>query len=717
MSWLREILGRPLSLLCRRAPAARERLESESRLRESENRLSSILQSIGAGVVATDLQGRVAFLNPVAERLSGWDLVEALNRPVMEVLRLEDEHGGEAMPDPLRRVQEDGEIVDWSGDIVLRSRDDQCHPVACTVAPIASFAGITGAVFVLRDTRREREIQHNLLAAKEEAERASRAKSEFLAGMSHEIRTPLTSIIGMADLLEGTPLDEEQRRYVEASRSAGENLLELINGILDLSKIEAGRLEVEVVEFDLDRLLRRTCEIMALRARQKGLDFDSRLSWPTPCVVFGDPARIRQVLVNLIGNAVKFTERGEISVETARLPVERRDEIGRPVARFIFQVKDSGIGVADDKHSLIFEDYAQADSSMSRRYGGTGLGLAICRKLVGKMGGEISLESREGVGSTFKVELPLPLLEEKKIFGAERGEVEVEKRLGGAQAPLCILLAEDSPENRLLFKAYLSGSGHSLEMAKDGEEAMARFRQGEYDLVLMDIQMPGMDGYAATRAIRAWEREQGREATPVVALTAHAFQDDIEKSRESGCDGHLLKPIKMADFLSALRLYARPAAGGQGGSSLYQQVIGPGERLSGSLDPLQHRGREACANRNSEESGSKMPEAEGEIVRVEDFIADLVPDYLLKVRHDLQEMEDSLEGEDYPRVQLLGHTLKGSGGGYGFDRLTEFGARVEESARSKDRQGVAHGLEKLRKYLDEVRVVYGMESRSVDDDN
>ncbi|HET98009.1 MAG TPA: response regulator [Desulfurivibrio alkaliphilus] len=638
-----------------------ERLRTEQRLRDSEGRLSSILQSLGAGVIATDQQGRVAFLNPVAERLTGWDLVDALNQPVGEVLDLVDETTAHPLEIPLVRVLEEGEIVDWGNHILLRSRIGASRPVACTVAPIVSFVGMIGAVFVFRDTSKEREAQHNLLVAKEEAERASRAKSEFLAGMSHEIRTPLTAILGMADLLEQTGLKPDQRRYVKISRAAGENLLDLINGILDLSKIEAGKLEVEVVEFDLDRLVRQLCEIMVLRASQKGLEFVCRSRWPSPCPVLGDPTRIRQVLVNLIGNAIKFTEEGRVIVETAYLPEDGPSAPDGPKrSLFRFVVKDTGIGIPQEKQELVFDDFAQANSSITRCYGGTGLGLAISRKLVHLMGGRIGLDSREGVGSVFTVELPLPF-QEAVGLGDREPLPAAEPALSNGAEPgrMDILLAEDSPDNCLLFSAYLQGTGHRLDLAANGYEAVEKMMQGRYDLVLMDIQMPEMDGYSATRAIRAWEERLGRPRTPILALTAHAFQEDVRKSREAGCDSHLVKPIKLDDFLRAVNRYL-PAKGG------------------------------------------KKSAAAPETFEVEAFVADLVPGYLRKVADDLGGIEAALGQDDWEQVRLLAHNLKGSGGGYGFERLSSLAAELEEASGKPDREAAASVLAEMRLYLDRV---------------
>lgn len=660
--------GAPQSVLILYRDVTRQR-QAEKSLRDSEGRLSSILQSIGAGVVATDQEGRVAFINPVAERLSGWDLVEGLNRPVAEVLILGAEADGRRLQNPVQQVLAEGEIIDFAADTILIAKDGRRRPVACTVAPIATFSGIVGAVFVLRDTSREREIQRHLQEAKEQAERASQTKSEFLAAMSHEIRTPLTAILGMADLLGHSKLDPEQRHYLGVSRTAGENLLELINGILDLSKIEAGKLEIETVIFDLGRLIRQTCEIMALRARQKELAFECRVAWEGPLQVSGDSTRIRQVLINLAGNAIKFTDQGRVSIRAERIA-----DATPPEMTFRLTVSDTGVGIPPDKHELIFNDFTQADSSTTRRYGGTGLGLAICRRLVRMMGGRIELASNEGQGSVFTVLLPLPF----HTLAAGREEPAPESRQPGKSAsgrPRRILLAEDSRDNQLLFIAYLKESRHFLDVAENGREALAKFRSGRYDLVLMDVQMPELDGYAATRAIRAWEAEEGRTPTPVVALTAHAFKEDIAASRAAGCDGHLAKPITREAFLRAIEQYAALPP---------QAKAGEGERTG--------------------------EEPQGEVVIIDPVVADLVPAYLAKVRDDLRAVSEALAANDRETARIIGHGLKGTGGGYGFARITELGGKMEAAILADDPPAALNCVDLLNDYLDRIEIRYEPEN-------
>ncbi|MEO5345181.1 MAG: response regulator [Magnetococcus sp. YQC-9] len=395
-----------------------------------------------------------------------------------------------------------------------------------------------------------------LRLAKEEAERAremaesgNRAKSTFLAHMSHEIRTPLNAILGVNELLMEAEATSEQKRYLEMARKASESLLALVSDVLDFSKIEAGQFDPESSAFDLPALLVGTAEIMLLPAREKGIDLAWQLDSALPRHVRGDPNRLRQILLNLLGNAVKFTLEGSVTLEARPGDYER----------ILFAIRDTGIGIPVDKLASIFQPFRQADLSITRKYGGSGLGLSICALLVEKMGGRISVESTVGTGSRFSFSLELPSVEETagefSLVSVVRHGVRPDS-LRAAERGLSILMAEDSEDNRLLIQAFLKGTSHRLVFAEHGALAFEMFCKERFDIVLMDIQMPIMDGYAATRAIRAWEVERALIPIPVVALTAHAMQEASAEALAAGCDYYLSKPISKKRLLEVLHEFA-----------------------------------------------------------------------------------------------------------------------------------------------------------------
>ncbi|MBF0262202.1 MAG: response regulator, partial [Magnetococcales bacterium] len=325
---------------------------------------------------------------------------------------------------------------------------------------------------------------------------------------------------------------------------SGQTLLGVINDILDFSRIEAGRIQLSDLPYHPARLVRETVDIMQIAADEKGLLLETHIADDIPPAIHGDDGRMRQILINLLSNAIKFTETGGVTLHLTR-PDEKPD-------RLRFCVSDTGIGIAEAQLPFIFDQFSQADAGITRRYGGTGLGLAITRRLVDRMGGEIRVESRSGQGSLFTVTLPFREADADALPGP------LNDPLPNAITPsLRILLAEDQELNQLLFAGYLAREPHHLVMVHDGDEAVARLRDESFDLVFMDIQMPRMNGHAATRAIRAWEQQTGRTAVPIIALSAHAIQDGREESREAGCDAYLSKPIDKQSLLSVINRMAR----------------------------------------------------------------------------------------------------------------------------------------------------------------
>ena len=524
--------------------------------REAEIRL--LLDSSGEGIYAVDREGRCIRCNPRAVELLGYSSQDALlGRPAHLLFHHHHPDGSDypAEACPTLRVIRGGEPARVADEVFWRA-DGSPLPVEYVIHPMIDEGEIVGAVVNFTDITERKQAERRLVEAKEAAEAGNRAKSEFLAVMSHEIRTPLNAIAGMGELLAEGELDTEQRKYLEVSRRAGDSLLTLIGDILDFARIESGVLELSVGPVDLTALAEGAVEVVAAEAGEKGLRLESGIDPELPAVVKGDGRRLRQVLINLLGNAVKFTERGEV-----RLAVERAEE--RDGVRFV--VSDTGIGIDREKREVIFQPFTQADGSNTRRHGGSGLGLSIVQRLVARMDGEIALESTLGKGTCVQFSVYLPAVEGAMLEpGAEPG-AELASVVGrgteeGGDEPvraLRILLAEDAPDNVALIRAYLSKTPHRLDVAVDGADALVRFADGAYDLVLMDMQMPVMDGYLAARAIRERERESGAAPTPVVALTAHALREDEAKCLAAGCDAYLSKPVKKKILLETIVRYAR----------------------------------------------------------------------------------------------------------------------------------------------------------------
>jgi signal transduction histidine kinase/integral membrane sensor domain MASE1 len=380
-------------------------------------------------------------------------------------------------------------------------------------------------------------LADQLAAQRARAEEASRHKSEFLATMSHELRTPLNGVIGFADLLLTTSLSPVQRRYVELQRQAGDALLAVISGVLDLSKIEAGKIELDPTPFELRPLLAGTLELVRRAADEKGLALTLTLDPALPTHLLGDTVRLRQILLNLLGNAVKFTRQGAV-----RLTAAAAGQAGTP--RLRLSVADSGIGITPDQQARLFRDFSQADRSTTRHFGGSGLGLAISRRLVTLMGGDIGVDSTPGQGSTFWIELELPA-----VAAAAVEEPAAAAPAAGPGAH--VLLAEDVRLNQILAAEILRGAGHTVEIVENGGAAIQRVLEGGFELVLMDIRMPGTDGFQATRRIRAAGGAFGR--LPIIGLTAEAGPDELAAATACGMDEVLTKPFRAADLLAAVR--------------------------------------------------------------------------------------------------------------------------------------------------------------------
>ncbi|MEG3637793.1 response regulator [Magnetococcus sp. PR-3] len=380
---------------------------------------------------------------------------------------------------------------------------------------------------------------------KERAEAANHAKNAFLAMVSHEIRTPMNAIMGMNELMNLTPLTDKQKEYVASQNRAGQDLLTLLNDILDVCDMEQGEFTLSAGNFRLADVVAVVQAVVGERARSKGIEFDIETDPSVGNQLVGDRHRLTQILVNLCGNGVKFTHEGAV-----HLRIENHAQ------GLSFTIKDTGIGIGDADKERIFEAFSQSDISLTRQYGGMGLGLHITRQLVELMQGTITVESQQGHGSTFCVVAPFGHWQEDPE--APKSDHVREPKEPTNTPGLSILVAEDAEDNALLLKHYFKESTHQLTFARDGQEALSCYRQGAYDLILMDVQMPVMDGYAATRQIRTWEREAGVDTIPIIALTAHAMADAVADAKAAGCTLFLSKPIRKQRLLEVIEALSNP---------------------------------------------------------------------------------------------------------------------------------------------------------------
>ncbi len=495
------------------------------------------------------------------------------------------------------------------------------------------------------------------------SEDASRSKTEFLASMSHEIRTPLNSIIGMAEVLAETSLTDEQRNFVSIFRSAGESLLEIINDILDLSKIEAGQTELEAIDFHLPSLLDSVVSILSVRAAEQRTTLSIYIQPEVPHAISCDPTRLRQILINLVGNAVKFTEEGSVEISVEHYSPDT----------LLFTIKDNGIGIPKNKQELIFESFTQADSLTTRKYGGTGLGLTICQKLVNIMEGSIWLESEAGQGSTF-------------FFTSHFQPASTIPRPAPAAptppasctilAPARILLVDDNEDNRNLLGLYLRNTPFTIDTADNGEEAVHAFCRSDYDLVFMDIEMPIMDGYEATRRIRAWEQEQQLEATPVIALTAHAFIRFRKKCMDAGCSDYLTKPVRKNTLLQTISKHL----------NLHREAADQKEHIV------------TCPETTS--TGTEQT------ITLDKKLKKLIPRFLENKRNDAVRLLATIKRCDLEELQKQAHTMKGTSWMYGFKELGDHCLELEQTARDGDLKLAEQLTAAIQNYLNTVTVKY-----------
>ena len=510
-----------------------ERKLSSDKLRQ----MSRAIEQSASTIVITDIKGNIEYANPKFSQTTGYTLEEAIGKNP-RILK-----SGEMSAEDYKKMWVNLSTgLDWRGEFHNKRKNGELYWEYATISPLRNLDGeITHYLAVKEDITERKKIEIELAEAKSSAEAANMAKSEFLANMSHEIRTPMTSVMGMSELLLDTPLEESQKKYCQYIHESSNLLLTIINDILDFSKIEAGKMAIENIDMELFSVVASVTEMMGIKALEKKLSLNTNIDEKIPAHLKGDPVRIRQILLNLLGNAVKFTKHGAITLNIRLI----KEDDGQAFVKF--EVTDTGIGLSQEAKGNLFKPFVQADSSTTRKYGGTGLGLSISKRLVEMMKGEIGIISTEGEGSTFWFSLPL-----EKRTAVRHMEKHVETvhdfRTVGIEAPaidadsLTLLLADDNPSNQRVLLLQLNKLGYkNIHIASDGREAVELCSKNIYSLILMDCQMNVMDGFEATRIIRA--KEAGQDChTPIIALTADAMSGTRDKCIAAGMDDYITKP-------------------------------------------------------------------------------------------------------------------------------------------------------------------------------
>lgn len=526
---------------------------------------------------------------------------------------------------------------------------------------------------IIRDVTLQQAAKDALQAAHDAALAAANMKSRFVANVSHEIRTPMNGILGMTRLLLNSELNPTQRAWAESVAQSGEALLRIINDLLDFSKIEAGGMTLEETVFDLESLVRDIVELYRPRVSAKALEFRLEIDLAAPSWVRGDPLRVRQILLNLLDNAIKFTAEGHIGLRVERM------EAGTERLRYRFSIEDSGIGIPAETLPHIFQAFSQADGSISRKFGGTGLGLAICRQLADLMGGSLNVVSQPGQGSVFTLELPL-------MSADAPAETPPAPRPLPRFKPARVLVAEDNAINQMLTRTLLENLGLSVTLAGDGRAAFESLRDAPPDLVLMDCQMPEWDGFTATRAIRAWEAEQGRARIPILALTAHAMPGYDQVCREAGMDDYLSKPLDEAMLASALAVW------------LPDWVCDENEALSAPLTSPPRAQKELRLERLERLCRSNPAQ-----------LREMLELFLSSTAPLVQEMGVALGEASHAQAARLAHQIKGAATYVGAETLVAAAAAAERAGKKGDgpalkaaHAALADAFENLRREIEDM---------------
>jgi PAS domain S-box-containing protein len=636
-------------------------------------RVRTALDTMVEGLLVLDLDGHIVLANQAFAGFVHKQPDKLVGREVGTFRWTDFEGQPMAAEDyPWTIALKSGELVRNALACLDEEKTGDRHYFIVNCSPILTGGGKHGGVLIsLEDITRLQHKEAELREARDEAQSANRAKSDFLANMSHEIRTPMNAILGFTEMLKRgyykNPQDAE--KYLNTIHVSATHLLELINDILDLSKVEAGRLEVERIRVPVHQVVREAVEFLGVKATEKGLQLGIAADGPIPETILSDPARIRQIITNLLGNALKFTEHGRIDV---RLALEGN--------KMVVRVADTGIGIPEDRLESIFEAFAQADASTTRRFGGTGLGLAISRRFARVLGGDLVASSQPGQGSVFTLTLAtgspegVPMLQPDQLQQAAEA-APAAARAGWRFAPAMVLVVDDGPENRELVRLVLEEAGLRVAEAENGQVALDRIAAEAVDLVLMDMQMPVMDGFTATQRLRA----QG-STLPIVALTANAMKGFEQEILAAGCTAYLTKPIDIDMLVDTL-------AGMLHAERVEKPTVPPVRALAAAPE-VQPTDQAAIRSRLADH-----PRLRGVVIR-----------FAQQIGERMQEIEKAGRARDGATLAQLAHWLKGAAGTVGFDPFTEPARELEQAAKEQDWARIATAIEVLRDMAARVEV-------------
>ncbi|MBD2770818.1 ATP-binding protein [Iningainema tapete] len=641
-------------------------------LTASKQYIEQIITSMADALLVTTLSGKIKSINQAAQTLLEYDEAELINQHISKFI---------IYPTPLFKEIE----------TVCQTKSGKKVPVAFSCSIVQTeIENFQGYVYILRDIT--------------ERKQAELAKQEFLAMISHEIRTPISSVIGMASLVLNTELTQQQRDFVEIIETSGNALLKIINDILDFSKIDSGKLELEAEPFDLRNCISEALDIVAHQAREKGLKLTFLDHPHLPSVIIGDITRLRQILMNLLSNAIKFTETGSIEVSA----IAHQNEDTHQNYEIQFAVKDTGIGIPSDRLQRLFKAFSQVNSSITRNYGGTGLGLAICKKLAELMGGRIWVESEPGAGSTFYFTITAPV-SDKLAPPIPTHQEELPEDVSMAVAhPLRILLVEDHIINQKMVKLMLQQIGYQADVASNGLEALLALRRQPYDVVLMDVHMPQMDGITATKQIK---QEWTPDICPrIVALTASVMSGDRELFLTAGMDDYLSKPIQIEELKRILRR-CQPLRGREGvgekGSGGEREKGREGEREKG------RKGESKIQNSSSVDKSAlqeilRIAEFNSEINSTE-FLLEIITDYLEEAPKLLQDIRDAFSQNNPKTLRRLAHTFSSTSATLGATTLAALCKELEAMAVTEVMAGAAELISQIEFEYQQVQIALHQE--------